>query len=242
MTFLLLSYLQRCHRRKVRMTQLFYLPNSQFETSRTSNTQSTVMHCRSRHYSASCISYIGPGLLYLGINGEEFLSKISGSIESWRRKKGYSTSSSSGDANNHGSDGGSLTADDLPVEGDADAQLPPQNDVSPTARSYETIRAGPKPCWYYLGLFPCWCAIARKGATHMNKKIDAAIAAAGRGGIAVGADAVPDDGAVDVLPTPSKVSLHFQCCDKCIVNSQANAFCIDWLLKVLTMMHLFTFR
>mmetsp|Transcript_4467 Transcript_4467/g.8793 ORF Transcript_4467/g.8793 Transcript_4467/m.8793 type:complete len:681 (-) Transcript_4467:301-2343(-) len=148
----------------------------------------------------SCISYIGPGLLYLGINGEEFLSKISGAIESWRRNKGYATSSSGANVNNNGSDRGSVTADDLPVEGDADAQLPPQNDVSPTARSYESIHTGPKPCWYYLGLFPFWCAIARKGAIHTNKKIDAAVAAFGRGGVAT----TPDDGAVDVLPTPSK--------------------------------------
>jgi len=35
----------------------------------------------------SCISYIGPGLVYLGVNGEAFLDKVGSWLDGWRRAR-----------------------------------------------------------------------------------------------------------------------------------------------------------
>ena len=127
----------------------------------------------------SCISYIGPGLLYLGVNGEDFLNKIGSWLDHWRRKKGYATS------NNNVSEG------DLPVEGNASLEIAQDVDKS----SYESIKSGSKPLWYYLLLFPIWTAIANKGASHMRAKIAAANTVTGGGVV---------DESKEVLPPPSK--------------------------------------
>lgn len=94
------------------------------------------------------------------MNGEVFLTKVSDWVVNWRRAKGYSKSESSGVSE----------SSDLPVEGNASLELP-QN-PSNYSNAYETITSGPKPCWYYIGLFPFWCSIANRGATHTQKKID----------------------------------------------------------------------
>lgn len=131
----------------------------------------------------SCISYIGPGLVFLGVNGEEFLNKVGDWIEKWRRAKGYSKFIHS-----------DITeSSELPVEGNARLQLPKEpNNVN----GYESITSGPKPCWYYFGLFPIWCSVAKSGATHMKRKIDA---------FNVPPDSVHAtvDESTDVLPAPS---------------------------------------
>eukprot|EP00579_Thalassiosira_antarctica_P029102 CAMPEP_0202026498 /NCGR_PEP_ID=MMETSP0905-20130828/59036_1 /ASSEMBLY_ACC=CAM_ASM_000554 /TAXON_ID=420261 /ORGANISM="Thalassiosira antarctica, Strain CCMP982" /LENGTH=407 /DNA_ID=CAMNT_0048589729 /DNA_START=22 /DNA_END=1242 /DNA_ORIENTATION=+ len=111
----------------------------------------------------SCISYIGPGLVYLGVNGEEFLNKVGGWLDRWRRARGYTASSN----NTAG-----VSEGDLPVEGNASLAIPQDVDKF----SYESITSGRKPLWYYLGLFPIWTSVANSGATHMQKKIDAATA------------------------------------------------------------------
>lgn len=137
----------------------------------------------------SCISYIGPGLVYLGVNGEEFLSKVGGWLDRWRREKGYTTAS-----NNNVSEG------DLPMEGNASLEIS-QNVCK---FSYESITSGSKPLWYYLGLFPIWTYVANSGAINMQKKIDAANAVAGGGAM---------EEVKDVLPPPTKwdfgVSMFF---------------------------------
>ncbi|KAL7486898.1 hypothetical protein ACHAW6_012498 [Cyclotella cf. meneghiniana] len=131
----------------------------------------------------SCISYIGPGFVFLGVNGEEFLNKVGDWIEKWRRAKGYSKFIHS-----------DITeSSELPVEGNARLQLPQEpNNVN----GYESITSGPKPCWYYFGLFPIWCSVAKSGATHMKRKIDA---------FNVPSDSVHAtvDESTDVLPVPS---------------------------------------
>jgi sodium-coupled neutral amino acid transporter 11 len=108
----------------------------------------------------SCICYMGPGFVYLGVNGDEFLSKVADWVEHWRRAKGYSKSDKSG----------VTESSDLPVDGDASLELP-QNPTN--IDSYDRLHAGPKPFWYYIGLFPLWCSVANKGATHTKQKIEA---------------------------------------------------------------------
>lgn len=141
-----------------------------------------------------CIAYIGPGMVYLGVNGEDFLNSVLGKIDSWRSSKGHSSSRSNG----------GVTEEDLPVDGDASLEIDANN---ASINAYESIRSGPKPLWFYLGLFPVWCAVANKGAMHMRKKIDAAFAVTG-----VSADNAPGDRSL-LLPPPTKrdysVSLFF---------------------------------
>lgn len=128
----------------------------------------------------SCISYIGPGLCFLGLNGETFLAKVNDWVANWRIKRGYSKGESSKVTD----------ASELPVEGNASLELP-QN---PYINSYKSITEGPKPCWYYLGLFPFWCSVANVGAVHTQRKIDAS-------GLA--ANIVVNDDESDVLPAPT---------------------------------------
>lgn len=130
----------------------------------------------------SCISYIGPGLVFLGVNGEDFLNKVGGWLDHWRRARGYTTSS----ANN-----AAVSEGDLPVEGNASLEISQNTDKF----SYESITSGSKPCWYYLGLFPIWTSIANSGATHMQKKIETANVVTGGGAV---------DESKEVLPPPSK--------------------------------------
>jgi sodium-coupled neutral amino acid transporter 11 len=143
-----------------------------------------------------CISYIGPGLVYLGVNGEDFLNSVLGRLERWRGTK---------DVNNN-SGGGGVTEEDLPVDGDASLEI---DATTSSINAYESIVSGSKPLWYYLGLFPIWCAIANKGATHLKKKTDAAYAVTG-----VLAESAPVDRSL-LLPPPTKkdygISLFFVC-------------------------------
>jgi sodium-coupled neutral amino acid transporter 11 len=146
----------------------------------------------------SCISYIGPGLVYLGVNGEAFLVRLGDWVEHWRRAKGYSTSNGAGTTTND---------QDLPVDGIASLGAVEAD----FRKSYETIISGPRPLWYYLGFFPVWCYIANNGATHMEKKIDDANAATGL--MANSGGAANDDSKAALLSPPAKsdfgVSLFF---------------------------------
>jgi sodium-coupled neutral amino acid transporter 11 len=92
---------------------------------------------------ASCIAYIGPGLVYLGVNGEEFLIYTAKMLED----RGYKT-------NKGGSENGQI---ELPVVGISGATI----EVKPESPS---IPHGIKPWWWYLGGFPIWCAIASTGS------------------------------------------------------------------------------
>ncbi|KAK1738991.1 eukaryotic rRNA processing protein EBP2 [Skeletonema marinoi] len=78
-----------------------------------------------------CIAYIGPGLVYLGVNGEDFLNAILARLERWRGTK---------DVNNNSGSGG-VTEEDLPVDGDASLEI----DATTSIDAYERIVSGSKP-------------------------------------------------------------------------------------------------
>jgi len=85
---------------------------------------------------ASCIAYIAPGLVYIGVNGEEFMQWCTGSI----RTK---------DA------GGAGPGDvELPVVGDSSANMEVRTDVT---------MGGSKPWWWFPTLMPVWAAVASTG-------------------------------------------------------------------------------
>lgn len=95
---------------------------------------------------ASCIAYIGPGLVYLGVNGDDFLAYVNNMLQG----KSYNPGSS----NKAASDGNGQI--ELPVVGDASASMETAPEPSLSSQS--------KPWWYYLFGFPIWCAIASTGA------------------------------------------------------------------------------
>lgn len=95
----------------------------------------------------SCVAYIAPGLLFLGLHGDEFLQMVTGSLE--KRK-----------ASDH------ATGDiELPVAGDA-------NTTMQTEQATDSPRGMKKPWWWFPLLMPIWCAIASTGSTTLQAKLD----------------------------------------------------------------------
>ena len=127
----------------------------------------------------SCISYIAPGFVVLGVNGEAFLKHCEEMLADYRRRKTNKSmtnhsdvvgdielpvagnskrvmSDGSGGIHNNNDDDTEL---DLPVEG---------NKIIMT-----TSPSGPKPIWWYLLGYPLWCWIATKGSEGMKRKLSA---------------------------------------------------------------------
>jgi sodium-coupled neutral amino acid transporter 11 len=92
----------------------------------------------------SCLSYIAPGLVYLGVNGDAFLEYMAAKLVR------HKTASAAGD---------------LPVEGDAQANM---QTAAPS-----TIQDASKPWWWYPTLMPLWVRIATMGAQGMKQRIAA---------------------------------------------------------------------
>mmetsp|Transcript_247 Transcript_247/g.391 ORF Transcript_247/g.391 Transcript_247/m.391 type:complete len:680 (+) Transcript_247:108-2147(+) len=126
----------------------------------------------------SCISYIAPGLVYLGVNGDAFLSYMHNLTNKNSSSTTYNT-----------------TMNDLPIEGDANQILPPSDPLH--SSSYPTnsssslelpVSGSPiklqtqsnssnndaycKPLWYYFLGIPIWCSIASHGSQKMKQRID----------------------------------------------------------------------
>lgn len=155
----------------------------------------------------SCIAYVAPGLVYLGINGEAFQDLCRSMARNWSHKHDDTIEK---DAPQEGA--GEL---ELPVAGDAgqrmaengngetDAQQPGPADL-PVAGEKRTLTIMQpdfaKPFWWYLGLFPIWWAIASSGRMGMQEKLGNAVEAHPSSSPEEGADVDPDTTEhVDVL-------------------------------------------
>jgi len=101
---------------------------------------------------ASCLSYIATGLVYLGINGEDFLAYLADCL----RSKGYGGDKST---NDESSKGGEV---ELPVVGDATARIP--TTPSPADADLTPLQGHSKPWWWWIGGFPLWVTIASMGS------------------------------------------------------------------------------
>jgi sodium-coupled neutral amino acid transporter 11 len=95
----------------------------------------------------SCLSYIAPGLVYLGVNGDAFLEYMAAKLNDKARKSAP------------------IAAGDLPIEGDAQANMQTSAPV--------TIQDASKPWWWYPTLMPLWVNIATTGAQGMKQRIAA---------------------------------------------------------------------
>lgn len=93
---------------------------------------------------ASCVAYIAPGLLYLGIHGGDFLGWASGAVHIRQSDP---------------LDGAGVGEIELPVVGNAAATI-----VTSSHHDRTTLLSkGRKPWWWYLVGMPLWIAIATKG-------------------------------------------------------------------------------
>uniref|UniRef100_A0A7R9ZBJ0 Amino acid transporter transmembrane domain-containing protein n=1 Tax=Pseudictyota dubia TaxID=2749911 RepID=A0A7R9ZBJ0_9STRA len=126
----------------------------------------------------SCIAYVAPGLVYLGVNGEAFQDICRSMALNWSHKHDDKI-----DRDAPPEEAGL----ELPVAGDANqrmaatnngdgengAQQPGPADL-PVAGEKRTLSMQPdfaKPFWWYLGLFPIWWAIASSGRMGMQEKL-----------------------------------------------------------------------
>jgi hypothetical protein len=114
---------------------------------------------------ASSISYIAPGLIYLGINGEAFVLYC---------QKFFGSSSRNGSCNDHV---------ELPVVGDSSQKIsdsdrvnnsgcsPPELPVAGEVRVLCSLEyeVGVKPWWWQILGFPIWYGIAFKGMRGVQK-------------------------------------------------------------------------
>ena len=98
----------------------------------------------------SLLSYVAPGMTYLGVNGEAFLAYLNNVIDS-KKRSSNKESNGTGDI-------------ELPVVGDANTVMQVEN----TSSGYPT---GSKPWWWFPTLMPVWCALAASGATSMRAKL-----------------------------------------------------------------------
>jgi sodium-coupled neutral amino acid transporter 11 len=103
----------------------------------------------------SCLCYIGTGLVYLGVNGDAFLSYLAALLvdSKTRNKVPFLVAAA--------------TVLELPIEGDATANM--QTVVTPDLSSLY----GPKPWWWYPTLMPVWVKIAANGAAGMQERLAA---------------------------------------------------------------------
>lgn len=97
----------------------------------------------------SLLSYVAPGMVYLGVNGDSFLAYMANLVDS-RQKKSSKPDASNGDI-------------ELPVVGDANQVM--RTEAPP---SYPT---GSKPWWWFPTLMPIWCALASAGAMSMRNRM-----------------------------------------------------------------------
>lgn len=106
-----------------------------------------------------CLAYIGPGLAYLGVHGQDFLEKLARSIAAKNPGDGVTTT---GEA-------------DLPIDGDANAKLSQQTSLFCPHKLFaeKTHHGYKKPWWWYPLCIPLWIPIALEGSKGMNERLTA---------------------------------------------------------------------
>ena len=130
----------------------------------------------------SCVSFIGPGMVYLGVNGDAFQELCRKMVENWNHQHNDKKEADGPSQSNQ------PVEMELPVVGDADQRIPngtptaePTGPVDlPLAGERRVIAATDgvgsfsKPFWWYLGGFPIWWAIASTGSNGMRERLSSA--------------------------------------------------------------------
>ena len=106
----------------------------------------------------SCLSYLGPGVIYLGVHGERFLSLAR---QAFGRRNEASVEHSVTQSNENGAD----ETTPLVVGGDAMNIITSENQDT-----VEVVGVWNHILWYLTGM-PIWCAIARSGKVQLQEHI-----------------------------------------------------------------------
>ena len=115
------------------------------------------------------LAYIGPGLAYLGVHGDDFLQRLANLILAMNTNTNTNTSN-----NNNGNK--STTEVELPIDGDATAQIQIDSktvDPRMVFSSNDYIKGYRKPWWWYPLAMPFWISIALRGSNGMNERLTA---------------------------------------------------------------------
>jgi len=116
--------------------------------------------------AGGAIAFIAPGAIYLGVNGDAFLSFASNLCQSPQTTT-------------------SVMNDNLPIAGDAKQMMNTNSEYESKITSTElelpiegthkvsivVQDIARKPIWWYVAGFPIWCAIASIGRVNMRQKI-----------------------------------------------------------------------
>ena len=106
----------------------------------------------------SCLSYLGPGVIYLGVHGERFLSLAR---QAFGRRNEASEEHSVTQSNENSAD----ETTPLVVGGDATNIITSENQDA-----VEVVGVWNHILWYLIGM-PLWCAIARSGKVQLQEHI-----------------------------------------------------------------------
>lgn len=118
----------------------------------------------------SCISFITPGIAYLGVHGDAFLLQCKEMLDDYNRKRRTQQNEHNGDI-------------ELPVAGDAKRVMEDTSNVKGTnnlpsdgtkIEMISTLNQS-KPIWWFLLGYPIWCWIATKGIQGMKRKLSAPV-------------------------------------------------------------------
>lgn len=96
------------------------------------------------------IAYCGPGLVYLGVNGEAFLCFCHNML-----------------MNRGGRTAPTVVDSDLPIAGDANVKADSDDE-----NIIETLDATSKPLWWYIFGYPIWSKIAKVGMKNMDARVN----------------------------------------------------------------------
>jgi len=113
-----------------------------------------------------CLAYIGPGLAYIGVFGEDFLERLARSLEASNPAAADAARSETS------------TGAQLPIDGDAKAQLEvdPQRTLAFCPRKLfdeNLCRVYRKPWWWFPLGIPLWIRIAQTGSKGMHDRLAA---------------------------------------------------------------------
>jgi len=118
-----------------------------------------------------CLAYIGPGLAYLGVHGDDFLQRLANLILAMNTNQNRNKSTTMTTT---------TTEAELPIDGDATAQISESiiggasSPVDPRmVFSKDYIKGYRKPWWWYPLAMPFWISIALRGSNGMNDRLTA---------------------------------------------------------------------
>jgi hypothetical protein len=118
-----------------------------------------------------CLAYIGPGLAYLGVNGDAFLEWMVSIVIHNTRQQHYSVPTTT------------TGPDELPLEGDSTAHtmhfsIPSSSAMQGTTtaslspQQQLAMHVG-RPWWWYLTLMPLWIKVAIYGSKGIHDRLAA---------------------------------------------------------------------